>query len=88
MTKAQQIIDLLSSGITDRRAIAAEVGCRPNYVNQVAWKLRNPTYHADWMREYRESNPRAYRRELDRQKKYKARKWKEAHMAFRYKKAA
>src|SRR3990167_571209 len=52
-SKKARILAMLASGETDRHVIAAAVGVRPDYVNQVQWHQRNAAYAAQWMREHR-----------------------------------
>lgn len=67
-TKRERILAMLADGV-DRAVIARRVGCTRNYVCQMDWGLRNPTYHAKYMARLRATNPAYYHMELRRQRK-------------------
>ncbi len=58
MSLAKRIEARLAEGVSPRR-IAYELGCRPRYVHELKWRLRNPERYRQKQRALKERKRRA-----------------------------
>ena len=73
MSQASKIRKLAAAGKSNAE-IAQILRCSAQYVCTQVWRAKHPSYHRNWMREKRVSDPAYYDAELDQTREYNAKK--------------